>query len=360
VIDTGTTAPVFSHPLVRIPRDDIFPLSDLRHYLEVSSVGRAPGRRCPARAFLQLRSRRGRSAGSVPEHHPALRRLADDGVVGRPDQGGRKGSTPSLSRPVAADRVVTFTFSARLGHQLEPSGVLFSCSKGHSTAAASWCNIHRRAGQGRPGSHRPRSRQMKSPMAERGARYSIVYRATDPQTRAIPNRSPGWDWESKEAVRGDTSWYNHPPNWAPALTCVPTSKLSSSFWRTNGVPSLDVAVAGGTLQAVNAGGHRLRARYHIIPGIFRRRHCSPTSTHPPSTGFYVELLRTHVVKGASCSHPRPLNGVHQTIAAALKDATSWGKVPAQRGRSGLSPKPVKYKMATWLPAPVATIRRQCG
>jgi integrase len=71
---------------------------------------------------------------------------------------------------------------------------------------------------------------------------------------------------------------------------------------------------------------------------------------PTLNRFYVELLTTHVVKGGQLLSPSTVNGVHQTIAAALKDATSWGKVPASVADLAYPPKPVKYKMATWSPA----------
>jgi hypothetical protein len=50
-------------------------------------------------------------------------------------------------------------------------------------------------------SERIRAEAMSGPLAERGARYSIVYRATDPQTGHTKQVSRR-DWESKEAVEG--------------------------------------------------------------------------------------------------------------------------------------------------------------
>ncbi|MGA3220887.1 MAG: hypothetical protein ABSE77_17725 [Acidimicrobiales bacterium] len=114
------------------------------------------------------------------------------------------------------------------------------------------------------------------------------------------------------------------------------------------LPSLDVAVAGGRYKQSTAAAHRLHAPYHISPWIG-----SVMLSHldaPTLNRFYVELLRTHVVKGGQSLSPSTVNGVHQTIAAALRDATSWGKVPASVACLAHPPKPVRHKMATWSPA----------
>jgi hypothetical protein len=116
------------------------------------------------------------------------------------------------------------------------------------------------------------------------------------------------------------------------------------FLEDDWVPSLDVAVAGGRYKQSTVESHRLHTRYHIIPGIG-----SVMLSHldaPTLDRFYVELLRTHVVKGAQLLSPSTVNGVHQTIAAALKDATSWGKVPASVAYLTHPPKRSKHKMVT--------------
>jgi integrase len=71
---------------------------------------------------------------------------------------------------------------------------------------------------------------------------------------------------------------------------------------------------------------------------------------PTLNRLYVELLRTHVVKGGQLLSPSSVNNVHQTMAAALRDATSWGKVPASVATLAYPPKKTKHRMTTWTPA----------
>ena len=183
---------------------------------------------------------------------------------------------------------------------------------------------------------------MTGPTVKRGASYSIVYRATDPQTGRT-KQVPRWDWETKEAV--EDALADIVSQLGTGTYLRPNDQTLKQFLEDDWVPSLDVAVAGGRYKQSTAEAHRLHARYHIIPGIgaVMLSHLDA----PTLDRFYVELLRTHVVKGGQLLSPSTVNGVHQTVAAALKDAASWGKVSASVAALAHPPKPVRHKMVTW-------------
>ena len=185
---------------------------------------------------------------------------------------------------------------------------------------------------------------MNSPPAKTATRYSIVYRATDPQTGRTKQVSR-WDWESKEEV--EDALVDITTQLGAGIYLRPNEQTVKQFLEDEWVPSLDVAVAGGRYKQSTAESHRLHARYHIIPGIgtVMLSHLDA----PTLDRFYVELLRTHVVKGGQLLSPSTVNGVHQTVAAALKDATAWGKVPASVAGLAHPPKPARHKIVTWTP-----------
>src|ERR1019366_4261253 len=105
---------------------------------------------------------------------------------------------------------------------------------------------------------------MLGPMTKRGARYSIVYRATDPQTGHTRQVSR-WDWESKEAV--EDALADIVTQLGVGTYLRPNEQTVKQFLEDDWVPSLDVAVAGGRYKQSTAAAHRLHARYHIVPGI---------------------------------------------------------------------------------------------
>jgi len=186
------------------------------------------------------------------------------------------------------------------------------------------------------------STSMTGPIAKRGASYSIVYRATDPQTGRTKQVSR-WDWEKKEELEDTLA--DMVSQLGAGTYRRPNEQTVKQFLQDEWVPSLDVAVAGGRYKESTAESHRLHARYHIVPsiGTVMLSHLDPSLLDR----FYVELLRTHVIKGGQLLSPATVNGVHQTIAAALKDATSWGKVPSSAARLAHPPRRVRHKMATW-------------
>jgi integrase len=192
---------------------------------------------------------------------------------------------------------------------------------------------------------RQREQVMTGPLTNHGVRYSIVYRATDAQTGRTKQVS-SWDWETKD--EGEDALAEIVTQLGTGTYLRPNEQTVRQFLEDDWVPSLDVAVAGGRYKQSTAESHRLHARYHIIPGIggVMLSHLDA----PTLNRFYVELLRTHVVKGGQLLSPSTVNGVHQTVAAALKDATSWGKVPASVASLAHPPKPLRHKMVTWTPA----------
>lgn len=96
------------------------------------------------------------------------------------------------------------------------------------------------------------------PMAERGARYSIVYRATDPQTGHM-NQVSTWEWEAKSAVEEALAGIVTQLGGGTYLR--PNEQTVKQFLEDDWVPSLDVAVAGGRYKQSTAESHRLHARY---------------------------------------------------------------------------------------------------
>lgn len=155
-----------------------------------------------------------------------------------------------------------------------------------------------------------------------------------------------WDWEDRGAV--EDALVDITTQLGAGTYLRPNEQTVKQFLEDDWLPSLDVAVAGGRYKPSTAAAHRLHARYHIIPwiGTVMLSHLDA----PILNRLYVELLRTHVVKGGQLLSPSSVNNVHQTIAAALRDATSWGKVPASVATLAYPPKKTKHRMTTWAPA----------
>lgn len=186
---------------------------------------------------------------------------------------------------------------------------------------------------------------MRGSVKKRGDTWSIIYRAVDPasgQTKQVWKGGFGTkkaaEDELKELVRkvDEGTWTR------------PTKQTLAQFLEDDWLPSLDAAVAGGSLKASTVAHYRRLAESHVKPrigGLLLTRLDAPALNR-----LYGELLatgrRTGKKKGGPLS-PTTVHAVHVTIGRALGDAVRWGNVSRNVARLATPPSPASPEHDGW-------------
>ncbi len=182
---------------------------------------------------------------------------------------------------------------------------------------------------------------MRGSIVKRGSGYSIVYRAPDPAsglTKQVWKAGYATKREAEAALKEIVSQVD------VGTYARPTKQTVAQYLNDDWLPSLDSAVAGGSLKATTAAFYRGLAGTHIIPRIGGTPLIRLDA--PALNRLYGELLTTTKRDGTVLS-TTTVHAVHRTISRALTDAMRWGRLQRNPATVASPPQPAKKDKDTW-------------
>jgi integrase len=184
--------------------------------------------------------------------------------------------------------------------------------------------------------------KMRDGVIKRGASWYYVTREWDPQ---LGRKKPVW--HGKYRLREDAVKARREALGAiDAGTYVrPTKQTVGQFLTEDWLPSLEAAVAGGTMKSSTAAFYRHLVERQVITrlgGTLLARLDAPALNR-----FYGELLANGRHRGEGGLSPTTVHSVHVTIGRALADAVRWHKVARNVATEASPPAPAKNEMKVW-------------
>jgi integrase len=188
---------------------------------------------------------------------------------------------------------------------------------------------------------------MRGSVVKRGTSWSLVYRAPDPesgQTKQVWRGGFARKRDAETALREiigqvDAGTYTKP-------TRVTLGQYMLEDW----LPSLDAAVAGGTLRPTTVAQYRTLATKHVLPrlgGVYLQA-LSPTHLNR----MYGELLTCGRRNGKGGLSRTSVHAIHVTVSRALADAIRWGRLTRNVATLADPPRPDQREMSVWSPGQV--------